>query len=100
MDTDCRTMATVKFLAEEAHRVLSNFNAYYTISGYKEAYEISDALEWLENTAYKHERALLQSGITESEIRYYQSRLIERYINQPNDGRHIPDGLVDQTKED
>lgn len=39
-------------------------------------------------------------GITESEIRYYQSRLIERYLNQPNDGRHIPDGLVDQTKEE
>lgn len=39
-------------------------------------------------------------GITESEIQYYQRRLIERYINQPNDGRHIPDGLVNQTKED
>ncbi len=53
MDTDYRTMATIKFMAEEAHRVLSNFNAYYTISGYKEAYEISDALEWLANTVCK-----------------------------------------------
>lgn len=59
MDTDYRTMANVKLMAEEAHRVLSNFNAYYIISGYKEAYEISDALEWLENTAYKFDRALV-----------------------------------------
>ncbi len=53
MNTDWRTTANIKLMAEEAHRVLSNFNAYYTISGYKEAYEISDALKWLENTVYK-----------------------------------------------
>lgn len=29
-------------------------------------------------------------GITQSEIRYYKEQLIERYIDQPNDGRHIP----------
>lgn len=53
MNTDWRTTANIKLMAEEAHRVLSNFNAYYTISGYKEVYEISNALEWLENTVYK-----------------------------------------------
>lgn len=39
-------------------------------------------------------------GVTESEIRYYKKQLIERYIDQPNDGRHIPGGLPGQTKED
>ena len=56
MNTDYRTMMTISQMAEETHRVLENFNAYYTISGYKEAYEISDALEWLANTAYKFKR--------------------------------------------
>ncbi len=59
MDTDYRTIANVKLMAEEAYRVLCNFNGYYTISGYKEAYEVSNALEWLENTIYKFDRALV-----------------------------------------
>lgn len=53
MDTDAKTIANIILLAKGAHRVTENFNAYYTISGYKEAYEISNALEWLENTVYK-----------------------------------------------
>ena len=53
MDIYYFTANNIKEMAEEAHRVLSNFNAYYTLSGYKEPYEISDALEWLENTVYK-----------------------------------------------
>lgn len=28
-------------------------------------------------------------GVTESEIRYYQTKLIDRYLDAPNDGRHI-----------
>lgn len=28
-------------------------------------------------------------SISDSEIRNYQKRLIDRYIDQPNDGRHI-----------
>lgn len=28
-------------------------------------------------------------GITESEINFYKKRLIDRYLNQPNDGRHV-----------
>lgn len=28
-------------------------------------------------------------GVTEGEINFYKKRLIERYIDQPNDGRHI-----------
>lgn len=28
-------------------------------------------------------------GITEFDINYYKQRLIDRYIDQPNDGRHV-----------
>lgn len=28
-------------------------------------------------------------GITENEIKFYKKRLIDRYLNQPNDGRHV-----------
>lgn len=28
-------------------------------------------------------------GVTETEINFYKKRLIDRYINQPNDGRHV-----------
>lgn len=28
-------------------------------------------------------------GVTESEIRYYKTKLIDRYLDAPNDGRHI-----------
>ena len=36
--------------------------------------------------------------IPDTEIRKYQQELIDRYLYQPNDGRHI--SLVNQTKED
>lgn len=52
MDTDYKTIANISLLANEAYRVLANFNAYYTISGYKEATEIANALEWLIKTAH------------------------------------------------
>lgn len=55
MDDDYRTIATVITMAEDAHRVLDNFNTYYRVSGYPEADEIANALEWLECTVRKFE---------------------------------------------
>lgn len=37
-------------------------------------------------------------NISDAEIQEYQTRLIDRYLGQPNDGRHIA-SLVNQTKE-
>ena len=43
---------------------------------------------------------LLYWDIDRSEIKAYQQDLIDRYLNVPNDGRHVPEiGLVNQTKE-
>lgn len=39
--------------------------------------------------------------VPDEEIQKWQQELIDRYLNQPNDGRHIPEsGPVNRTKED
>lgn len=69
MDTDYRTMANIKLMALEARRVLSNFNDYYVASGYEEAYEISDALELLDNIACKFAGPYTNTGYVRQYVR-------------------------------
>lgn len=35
-------------------------------------------------------------GISEEKIQYYQTRLIMRYLNRPNDGSHVPALIEDK----
>lgn len=44
--------------------------------------EMTDVYTLLDALCYK-------LGVTESEINFYKKRLIDRYLDTPNDGRHI-----------